>query len=443
MLTKNDLHKYQLRGVQRIINVPKSALFISMGMGKSITSLTAIDELMNDHFAVSKVLIIAPLRVANTVWHTEAKNWEHTKHLRFSLVTGPVKSRLTALQRSADIYVINRENVKWLVDKYHKNWQWDMVIIDESSSFKSHSSQRFKALKKVIPFIDRMVLLTGTPASNGYMDLWSQTYLLDQGQRLGRTITGYRQRYFDKDYMGYNYELRKGADDEIKDKLSDIVLSMQAEDYLNLPPYISTVLDNKLEGKLLREYQEFEKEAILALENEEQITAMSAATLTNKLLQFCSGAVYDEDRTVHHIHDLKIDTLKEIIEENPDDNLLIAYNFKHELARLIEAFPEATVLDKEGVAVEQWNRGEIKMLLAHPASAGHGLNIQHGGSTIVWFGFTWSLELYQQFNARLHRQGQKNTVRVMHIAVGEVEHRLMAALAQKDVTQDDLLKSLK
>jgi len=444
MLTRSNLHKYQLRAIDHVIKVPKSALFIEMGLGKSISTLTAIDELMNDHFSVNKVLIIAPLRVANTVWHTEAKNWDHVKHLTFSLITGPLKSRLTALQRSADIYVINRENVKWLVDKYHNNWQWDMVVIDESSSFKSHSSQRFKALKKVLPSISRMVLLTGTPASNGYMDLWSQMYLLDQGERLGRNITAFRQRFFDRDFMGYNYVLRKSADDKIKELLADKVLSMQGEDYLDLPPYVSTVLGNKLEGKLLKEYNEFEKEMILAItDTDEKITAMSAATLTNKLLQFCSGAVYDSERNVHQIHDLKIDTLKEIMEENPDDNILIAYNFKHELARLVEAFPEATVLDKEGVAVEAWNRGEVKMLLAHPASAGHGLNIQHGGSLIVWFGFTWSLELYQQFNARLYRQGQTSVVRIMHIAVGEVEHRLMATLAQKDVTQDDLLKSLK
>lgn len=444
MLTRSNLHKYQLRAIDHVIKVPKSALFIEMGLGKSISTLTAIDELMNDHFSVNKVLIIAPLRVANTVWHTEAKNWEHVTHLKFSLITGPLKSRLTALQRSADIYVINRENVKWLVDKYHNNWQWDMVVIDESSSFKSHSSQRFKALKKVLPSISRMVLLTGTPASNGYMDLWSQMYLLDQGERLGRNITAFRQRFFDRDFMGYNYVLRKSADDKIKELLADKVLSMQGEDYLDLPPYVSTVLGNKLEGKLLKEYNEFEKEMILAItDTDEKITAMSAATLTNKLLQFCSGAVYDSERNVHQIHDLKIDTLKEIMEENPDDNILIAYNFKHELARLVEAFPEATVLDKEGVAVEAWNRGEVKMLLAHPASAGHGLNIQHGGSLIVWFGFTWSLELYQQFNARLHRQGQTSVVRIMHIAVGEVEHRLMATLTQKDVTQDDLLKSLK
>jgi len=443
MLNRTDLHRYQERAVTHILHVPKSALFLDMGLGKTITTLTAIDELMYDRFDISKVLVIAPLRVANTVFHTEAKNWEHTQHLKFSIVTGNVKERLTALQRTADIYVINRENIKWLTEYYKAKWPFDMVVIDESSSFKSHASQRFKALKKVLPYIDRMVELTGTPASNGYMDLWSQIYLLDSGERLGKTISNFRNRYFDKDFMGYNYELRAGSVMDIQTKLSDLVLSMQADDYLELPDYIPTVLDNKLTGSLLKQYKEFEKDMMLELVDSESITAMSAATLSNKLLQFCSGNVYDADRTVHHFHDLKIDTLKEIVDENPTDNILVAYNYKHEITTLTEAFPEAVVLDKKGEAVELWNEGKIKMLLAHPASAGHGLNLQHGGSLIVWYGFTWSLELYQQFNARLFRQGQQNNVRCMHIAVGEVEHKLMKALASKEMTQDGLLKALK
>ena len=443
MLNRTDLHRYQERAVTHILHVPKSALFLDMGLGKTITTLTAIDELMYDRFDISKVLVNAPLRVANTVFHTEAKNWEHTQHLKFSIVTGNVKERLTALQRTADIYVINRENIKWLTEYYKAKWPFDMVVIDESSSFKSHASQRFKALKKVLPYIDRMVELTGTPASNGYMDLWSQIYLLDSGERLGKTISNFRNRYFDKDFMGYNYELRAGSVMDIQTKLSDLVLSMQADDYLELPDYIPTVLDNKLTGSLLKQYKEFEKDMMLELVDSESITAMSAATLSNKLLQFCSGNVYDADLTVHHFHDLKIDTLKEIVDENPTDNILVAYNYKHEITTLTEAFPEAVVLDKKGEAVELWNEGKIKMLLAHPASAGHGLNLQHGGSLIVWYGFTWSLELYQQFNARLFRQGQQNNVRCMHIAVGEVEHKLMKALASKEMTQDGLLKALK
>ena len=443
MLTKNQLHNYQHKAVEHIVSTPKSALFLEMGLGKTISTLTGIEELMHDCFEVDKVLVIAPLRVANTVWHIEAKNWEHTQHLKFSIVTGTVNERLTALQRTADIYVINRENVKWLVEYYKTKWPFDMVVIDESSSFKSHASQRFKALKKVLPYIDRIVELTGTPAPNGYMDLWSQIYLLDGGQRLGKNITFFRNRYFDRDFMGYNYEIRNGAVMEIQNAIGDLVLSMQSEDYLELPDYVPSVLSNKLEGKLLKDYNVLKTNMMLELNKEDSITAMSAASLSNKLLQFCSGNIYDEVKDVHHIHNLKIETLKEIIDENPNDNILVAYNYKHELAALESAFPEAKLLSKSGQEVAEWNEGKIKTLLAHPASAGHGLNLQHGGALVVWYGFTWSLELYQQFNARLHRQGQKDVVRVMHIAVGDEEDRLMKTLAQKDVTQDKLLKALK
>jgi SNF2 family DNA or RNA helicase len=443
MLNKLNLHGYQSKAVEHILNTPKSALFLDMGLGKTTTTLTAIEELLYDSFDVNKVLIIAPLRVANSVWKQECKKWEHLTGLKVSVVTGTLKERVSALQRTADIYVINRENVKWLTEYHKKKWCYDMVVIDESSSFKSYSSQRFKALKRVLPYISRMVLLTGTPASNGYMDLWSQFFLLDSGKRLGRTITNFRNRFFEADYMGYSYTLRAGADKEIQHYVQDLVLSMSAEDYLELPSFVPSVLTNKLEGKLLKEYDKFEKEMILALESADNVTAMTAATLSNKLLQFCSGNIYDEAKTVHHIHDLKIDTLKEIIDENPNDSILIAYNYKHELAAILKHFPDAVTLDKKGEAVEEWNKGNIKILLAHPASAGHGLNLQHGGSLIVWYGFTWSLELYQQFNARLHRQGQTSIVRCLHIAVGEIEERLMLALAKKELTQDKLLDSLK
>ena len=440
---KENLHNYQERAVKHILDVSKSALFLDMGLGKTISTLTAVEELLFNSFSINKVLVISPLRVANTVWHNEAKKWEHTQGLTFSIVTGTLKERLTALQRTADVYIINRENTKWLVDYYKKKWSFDMLIIDESSSFKSHASQRFKALKKVLPYIERTVLLTGTPASNGYMDLWSQFYLLDGGYRLGRTISFFRNRYFDRDFMGYNYELREGSVKEIQDSVQDLVLSMSAKDYLELPDFIPSVLGNKLEGKLLTQYKRFEKDLVLQLSKEDNITAMSAATLSNKLLQFCSGNMYDEVKNVHHIHDLKIDTLKEIIDENPNDNILVAYNYKHELAALQQAFPNGVVLDKKGQAVSDWKEGRIELLFAHPASAGHGVNLQDGGSLIVWYGFTWSLELYQQFNARLHRQGQTHRVRCMHIAVGEIEEHLMMALANKEVTQAGLLESLK
>ncbi len=443
MLAKKQLHAYQDRAVKHILDVPKSALFLDMGLGKTVSTLTAIEDLMYDSFDVSKVLVIAPLRVCNTVWKQESQKWEHTKGLTFSNLSGGKANMVKGLQRSADVYLINRENVKALITHLGKKWNFDMVVIDESSSFKSHASQRFKALKKVLPLISRVVLLTGTPASNGYHDLWSQFFLLDGGYRLGRTITFFRTRYFDRDFMGYNYVLRGGAVKEIQDQLQDLVLSMSAEDYLELPDFVPSVLGNKLEGELLRKYLKFEQSMLLAVNKDDNITAMSAASLTNKLLQFCSGNMYDENKVVHHVHNLKIDTLKEIIEENPNDNILVAYNYKHELEALTSNFPDAVVLDKKGEAVTAWNKGEIKLLLAHPASAGHGLNLQDGGSLIVWYGFTWSLELYQQFNARLHRQGQTEIVRAMHIAVGDIEEKLMVALAQKDITQAELLRSLK
>ena len=442
-MDRSNLHGYQNRAIEHIKNVPSCALWLDMGLGKTVTTLTAIDELMFEEFDINKVLIIAPLRVANTTWHSEAKNWEHLSSLKFSIVTGSLKDRVTALQRTAHIYVINRENIPWIVEYYGKKFPFDMVVIDEASSFKSPSSKRFKSMKKVLPNIDRLVELTGTPASNGYMDLYSQFYLLDQGKSLGRTLTNFRQRFFDQGYMGYTYTIKAGADKQIQDAIAHLVLSMSAEDYLELPDFLPTVLENKLEGRLLTQYEEFEKDMIIALDKEKKITAMSAATLTNKLLQFCSGNMYDENQNVHHFHDLKLDTLQEIIDDSPNENILVAYNYKHELEALSKRFPKAVVLDKEGKAVDEWNKGKIKMLLAHPASAGHGLNLQKGGSTIVWYGFTWSLELYQQFNARLYRQGQTKPVRAFHIAVGEIEYTLMKALSNKEATQDKLLRSLK
>jgi len=318
-----------------------------------------------------------------------------------------------------------------------------MVVIDEASSFKSHSSQRFKALKKILPYVERVVELTATPSTNGYTDIWSQFFLLDGGYRLGRTITFFRNRYFEKDFMGWNYNLRYGAVKDIQDEIQDLVLSMSAEDYLDLPEFIPTVLGNDLTGKLLKQYEEFEKNLMLEVGKEKHLTAMSAATLINKLLQFCSGNVYDENGLVHHFHDLKIDTLKEVIESAPDENLLVAYNYKHELAALREAFPDAVLLDKKGDSVNAWNEGKIKMLLAHPQSASMGLNLQKGGSTIVWYGFTFSLENYLQMNGRLHRQGQRDNVKCIHIAVGNVEYDLMKKLAQKEVSMKELLAVLK
>lgn len=442
-MNRKDLYKYQERAVQHILDVPKCALFLDMGLGKTVSTLTALEDLMYEDFSIKKVLLIAPLRVCNTVWRQESMKWKHTKILKFANLSGGKANMLKGLQREADVYMINKDNIQHLVNHLGKKWNFDMVIIDESSAFKSNSTQRFKAMKKITNLLERVVLLTGTPAPNGYMDLWSQFYLLDNGYRLGKTMTFFRNRYFDKDFMGYNYTLREGADKLIQEAIQDLVLSMSSEDYLELPEVISMVLENKLDGKLLKQYKELEKDMMLQLTKDDEILAMSAATLSNKLLQFSSGHIYDAEKFAHHVHNLKIDTLKEIREDSPNENLLVAYNYKHELAHILEHFPEAVVLGKGTKEVDAWNKGEIKMLLAHPASAGHGLNLQFGGSTIVWYGFTWSLELYQQFNKRLHRQGQKNTVRQLHIAVGDVETRLMETLASKDVTQATLLEKLK
>ena len=442
MLSRKDHRPYQTTGVQFTKDRKGSALFLDMGLGKTSITLTAILDMLND-FEVIKPIIVAPLRVANTVWHNESDDWSHLEELGFSIITGTEKERILALNKKADIYVINRENIPWLVEYYKSKWPFDLLAIDESTSFKNPTSKRFRALKSVLKYIKKRIILTGTPAPNGYMDLWSQIYILDEGERLGKNITRFRNTYFDKDFMGFNYILKEGAADRIQEKIKDIVYHVPTEGNVELPDVISSVIDTPLTPKLLKKYQDFEEDMIMQIEGEsELITSMSAAALSNKLLQFSSGAVYDEDQNIHQLHDLKFDTLDEIIEENPNDNMLVAYNFKHELLRLRKRYPEAVVLSKGGEEVKQWNDGKIKMLLVHPASAGHGLNLQHGGSLLIWLGFTWSLENYQQLNKRLHRSGQKNTVRLVHIAVGAVEYRLMKSLAKKDVTQADLLRSL-
>lgn len=442
-LTRDLLHPYQERGVQFIKDVEKSALFLDMGLGKTLTSLTAISDL-SDSLEINKTLIIAPLRVANTTWHKELKNWEHTNHLTYSICTGSEKERLQALMRNVDIYIINRENVKWLVEHYKTKWPFDMVVIDESSSFKSAQSQRWKALRKVMPYVDRMVQLTGTPAPNGLMDLYAQIYLLDTGARLGRNMTAFKSRFFESDYMGYKYTPRPGADNKIYSLIDDVVMTMRAEDYLQLPDRIDLVQSVTLPAKLKDQYDVLEREFIAEIDNTE-LAVFNAAALANKLLQFSNGAAYtDEHKNWVELHNGKIEALKDIVEDNQGENILVAYNYKTDLERLKKAFPDAVVLDKAGEAVEKWNNGEIKMLFAHPASAGHGLNLQHGGSMIVWFGLNWSLELYQQFNGRLHRQGQTKPVRIIHlVAQGCIDEKVMKAIEAKAKTQDELLNYLK
>lgn len=444
MLSRNDLHGYQNRAIDFIKQNRRTGLFIDMGLGKTVTSLTAISDLV-DGFAVQKVLVIAPLRVANSVWKQETADWQHLQHLRVSVCTGSEKSRLAGLNAPADVYTINRENVPWLVKHYGKKWPFDCVIVDESSSFKNPSSQRFKALKRVLPTTRYLWLLTGTPSPNGLLDLWAQMYLVDFGERLGRTYTGYKQRFFESDYMGYNWSPRQGSEAKIHALIKDRVLSMDARDYLEVPKRIDLVERVALPPKSAAAYRRFESELLADLDDGEELEAISAAALANKLLQWSNGAVYTDDKgNWSELHKVKIDALKEIVEQNDGEPILVAYNYKTDLARLQSAFPQAVTLDKSQSVIDDWNAGKVPMLLAHPASAGHGLNLQKGGSIIVWFGLNWSLELTQQFNGRLHRQGQTKPVRIISIVASDcIDERVIDAIAEKGATQDALLSAIK
>jgi len=440
-LKRTNLHSFQKRALAFIRHKRKCALFLDMGLGKSVIALTAASDML-DEFLINKVLVIAPLRVSNTVWKQEAKKWEHLEHLNIAIATGSAKNRIQNLESSADIHVINRENVDWLVRT--QKWKWDMVIVDESSSFKSMKSKRFRALRKVTKYMKSVILLTGTPSPNGIVDLWSQIYLIDQGARIGKTMGNFRQRFLHPaGYMSYSWEPNEGADIEIQELIKDVCITMSSEDYLELPERINLNEYIDLPPDVREQYKELEKEFLLVLE-EGDIEALSAATLGNKLLQMCNGAVYDSEGVAHTIHDLKIKALKEIIEDNPNESFLVAYNYRSDHVRLSKAFPQGVSLSREGVEIEEWNKGKIKLMFAHPASAGHGLNLQKGGSSIVWFGLNWSLELYEQFNARLHRQGQDKPVKVTHlIAKDGIDEKVMKALRGKAKTQRDLLEYLK
>jgi len=444
-LTRDLLHSYQEHCVKHTLDTPKNALWCDLGTGKTLITLTSIVDL-RDSFQINKTLIIAPLRVANTTWHAELQAWEHTKHLTYRICTGSTKNRLTQLLLPADIYIINRENIKWLVDHYGKNWPFDHVVIDESSSFKSSSSQRFKALKKMFPYISRMSQLSATPSPNGLMDIWSQIALLDNGDRLGKNMTQYKQRYFSSDYMGYKYTIKPNSQAIIEDKISDLIISLKADDYLELPDRIDLTRLVEMKPSHLKRYKDFERELVLEVDTQDDnVLAANAAVLAGKLLQFANGSIYlDDTGKSELIHNEKLDALAEIVEENPNENILVAYNFKFDLDQLKAKFPQAVILSKSGVEVDQWNRGEIKMLLAHPASASFGLNLQKGGSLMVWYALPWSLEYYQQFNGRLHRQGQTMPVRIIHIVTKDtIDERVLKVLGEKAVVQDDLLNALK
>lgn len=444
MLSESDLHNYQCRSADFIIDKRRCALWLDMGLGKTVSTLTAVSRLL-DQFAVSRVIVIAPLRVANSVWRQETRSWGHLNHLRVSVCTGPEKDRLAALRVESDIYVINRENVEWLVRQYGKKWPFDCVVVDEASSFKNPSSKRFRALRKVLPLTNYMVLLTGTPSPNGYMDLWSQMYLIDQGEALGKTVGSYTARYFESDYMGYNLTLRRGAREEIHRLIGPRILSMQASDYIRLPDRIELIEKVPLPPKAMADYLEFEKSLLLELPDGEEIEAISAGVLANKLMQFANGAMYtDKAQTWSEIHKAKLDTLADILEQNEGENILLAYTYQSDLDRICKRFPFARVLDKNPATVTEWNAGKIRLLVAHPASCGHGLNLQHGGSMIVWFGATWSLELHQQLNARLHRQGQSKPVRIIYLAAeGTIDERVIAVLKDKNAAQSSLLMALR
>ena len=445
-------HAYQQHCISKIIEIKKLGLFLDMGLGKTVTTLTAIRDLKYNRFLVCKVLVIAPKKVAEGTWTREKDKWDHTRMLRVSAVLGSQAKRIRALNTPADIYVVNRENVVWLVDYYRNSWPFDMVVVDESSGFKSHKAKRFKALASMGPHIERLVELTGTPSPNGLNDLWSQIYLLDGGERLGKKYTQFRERYFDPGDRGkdviYNYKAKPGSEGSILGKISDICISMKAEDYLQLPEVTYHQVPVALDGKAEKAYRELERKMVLGLpEDEEEISVTSAAALSNKLLQLANGAVYGDDHSVHEVHDCKIEAFLELVESLQGKPALVFYNFQHDRDRIQKA------LGKSGLRIralktsrdeDDWNRREIDILLTHPASSAYGLNLQQGGNHVIWFGLTWNYELYSQANKRLHRQGQSERVIIHHLVCsGTRDEDVMKALERKDDVQGWVMESLK
>jgi len=441
-------YPYQQRAEQHILDHPACGLFLEMGLGKTVITLSAVNELMYNRFEITRALVIAPLRVAATVWAEEAQKWDHLKHLRVQKVLGQRGQRVWALGQDADIYVINRENVEWLVDYLQgSRWPFDMVVLDELSSFKSARANRFKALRRVRPAIDRVVGLTGTPAPNGLIDLWAQVYLLDRGERLGKTLGGYRQRYFNEgrrnQQVVFEYVPKPGAAEAIYEKLSDICVSMKARDYLDMPDRLDRVVRVSLPPEARRAYDQLERDLLLPLAGDAVVTAQTAAVVTNKLLQMANGAVYDEARKAHAIHAAKLDALEDLVEAANGQPVLVYYGYQHDLQRIMEKFPQARQLVTPQ-DVKDWNEGKVPLMLAHPDSAGHGLNLQAGGHILVWFGLTWSLEKYQQANGRLYRQGQRQPVTIYHIvAEGTMDERVLRVLEGKDTRQDALIEAVK
>lgn len=453
-MNKNELHDYQLTAIDHIIDNKHCALFLEMGLGKTVSTLTAISRLIYEELDIANVLVIAPKRVAENVWSAELDKWSHISGLTISKIIGSVKQRKEALRKKADVYTIGRDNVAWLCGQYGGSMlPFDMLVIDELSSFKNHKSVRFKALRNVQPSFKRVVGLTGTPAPNGLIDLWAQVYLLDRGERLGKFIGKYRDEYFKEGKRNgaiiYDYNIRPDGEARIFEKIKDICMSMKAKDYLTLPGRIENVIEVKFDEELQKRYDDFERDQVLelyaALTEDQEISAVNAAALSNKLLQFANGAVYDSNKNYHEVHDLKIEAIKDIIEDANGKPVLIAYSYRHDLERLMKALakhkPVKLTTEQD---IKDWNAGKIQIMIMHPASGGHGLNLQAGGNILVWFGQTWSLELYQQFNARLDRQGQTEVV-IIHklVATKTMDVKVVNALKGKDKTQDGLMEAVK
>ena len=443
-------HDYQKYSIEFVKTHPVAALLLSMGLGKTSTTLTALDDLLFDSFEIHKVLVIAPLRVTK-VWLDEVKKWNHLNYLRCSLVVGTEQERKRALWANADIYIINRENVQWLIDESGIPFDFDTLVVDELSSFKNFKTKRFKSLMMVRPMVKRVIGLTGTPTSNGLMDLWSEFKLLDQGKRLGRFITNYRDQYFRPDKRNgqviFSYKPLPFAEDAIYDKISDITISMKANDYLNMPELISNHVEVEMSEKEMKVYKELKDELVITL-GDEDVTASNAASLSNKLTQMANGAIYLDNHESAIIHDRKLDALEDLIEAQCGKPVLVAYWFKHDLERIENRLEELKINFKEirtDASIEDWNKGNIEVGLIHPASAGHGLNLQEGGSTLIWFGLTWSLELYEQTNARLYRQGQKDRcVVIEHIVTkGTIDEQIIKTLEEKDKSQSRLIDAVK
>lgn len=465
-MKETDLHNYQKACVEHIITHPFCGVFLDMGLGKTVSTLTAINYLMFDYLEINSVLVIAPKRVAESVWQEEAEKWSHLKHLRFSKIIGTAKQREAAIRETkADIYIISRDNVAWLCALYGGGkLPFDMVIVDELSSFKSYKSERFKALRGARPYLKRLVGLTGTPTPNSLIDLWPQIYLMDRGERLEKTITRYRERYFrpgqSNGHVVYSYNLLSDSSSLIHKKIEDICISMKAQDYLEMPMRTDNYIKLRMPETLKKQYKDFEKNRVLELFKPElhelqdtdkeadkpiEISTVNAAALSNKLLQFANGAIYDEERNIFPIHDIKLEALKEIVEDANGQSILVAWTYQFDRDRIMSYLKKYMPRElKTNKDIEDWNAGKIQVMLAHPASAGHGLNLQSGGNIIVWYGQTWSLELYQQFNARLYRQGQTRGVVINHLILeGSHDEDVINALESKDKNQNLLMESIK